>query len=188
MLFHLSAIALASEHHEGDAERVSLTLGADGAILTPEPELEAAAHMRLGVPIVPMISFDLAGRVTTSHEAYGEIYAGPAFHYARLTFAPSIGLETADTPLRVAGLLSWSDEHFESAFVLEYGGSGYWYSGLVNGWVQSFGFGAFAQCNDGLGPWVGLRLHPIELWTAALLYNAEDSAKHGMVLGLHWSH
>jgi len=187
LLSYFSVVTWASEHEAEHADHVSFLLGADGAVLIPETEIEAAAHARLDVPIVHSMSFALAGRVT-SHDTYGEIYAGPAFHYSRLTFAPSIGLETAEFPLRVAGSLGWTQEHFESLLVVEYGGSGYWYSVLMNGWMRSFGIGAFAQCNDGLGPWVGLRLHPLEFWTAALVYNAEDTTKHGMVLGLHWSH
>lgn len=164
--------ALAGDEKPPDAERVSAEFGIDGAMFVPSSETEATAHVLVTCPLVSHVGFSVSGRATT-REMYGEVYVGPQFRFGELELTPSIGVETSDSPLRVAAAAAWQSEHLAAHGVIEHGGSGLWYQTLAKAVFDPVGLGIFAQRYAGIGPWVGFERQHVGLWLAGL-YEPEE--------------
>ncbi len=183
LYFILVNLALAGDHDAESPRSMPVHLGIDATVSAPEIETEGMAHGQITFPVRKHIGLSFSGRATTAY--YGELYLGPAFRFEQFTFTPSIGLETADMPLRGAASADWANERFHLLGIIEHGGSGTWYHALSNIWLDPIGVGIFAQRFDGIGPWAALQSHHFQFWVAGL-YDPEDE-RLGGIAGLDWS-
>ena len=186
LLFDSAALA-ADDDHELPA-RVPVHVGVDAVTPVPEVEPGFAAHALVTDMVTPHFGLSFSTRLAVEESIYAEIYVGPTLRLGRhFMVTPSIGIESADMPLRGAGALAWTDHRFEAFGVFEYGGSGAWYMASANVWLKAIGVGAYAQRFDGLGPWLAVRFDHEHLvfWTAPV-YEPEE-ATAGIMAGFEFA-
>jgi hypothetical protein len=117
---------------------------------------------------------------------YGEAYIGPTWSpTAHFSLGIAGGLETADDPWRVMAYSMAGYRSLHLLGVVEYGGSGLWYKGVVSYAIGPVSIGAMAQRFDGLGPRIAVSRWNLELW-AAPLYDFEAKSPSALV-GLNWT-
>lgn len=134
------------------------------------------------VPVVEHLS--VSGTAVVA-PGYAEMYLGPTWSPMKiLSLGVAAGIETSDSPWRLAGTVTISHGKSWGIGIVEYGGSGLWYKGLV---TYSFGHvsvGAIAQRFDGIGPRIAGSYGGFEL-SVAPLYDSEAKAPKGL-LALSW--
>lgn len=189
-------VAWSEDHEPNDAEKPSPTpfhLGADASI---KPGF--AAHAIAGWIPLKHFGFNVCGRTAYEDEEgfYYEARGGPTFRFGRhgaWVVAPSFGFEHVDPEhetepwsWRSGAMVAYTEHAFEAVGVVEYGGAtGPWYSTTVNGWLHALGLGAYVQRDEGVGPWIGLRVrHAYSFWVAPVVQVPEDGqVGPGAVIG-----
>lgn len=144
-----------------------------------QPELKLIAD----APIVEHLSLSGTGIVAPG---YAEMYFGPTWHpTTSFSLGVAAGIETADEPWRVAATVTASRDKLGALAIVEYGGSGLWYKGVVSYSVGPVGVGVLAQRFAGVGPSITGRYHGVAL-SVAPLYDFEARAP-AMLVDVSWT-
>lgn len=117
----------------------------NGSVVTPNINIFSTRNITARASI---FAFSLTS------ENYSEAYAGVSYNLRPwLNIGAGLGLETADSPWRVASSL-WAGKGNTSLLVIyENGGSGYWYKAVVSHSVnQWFTIGVYMRRFIGVGP------------------------------------
>lgn len=198
IVFCVRSPAQASDHAEESAEKLSLTpfhFGADASI---KPGF--AAHAIFGWLPFKHFGFNTCGRTAYEEEGlYYEARVGPTLRFGKhgaFVAAPSFGFEQTEEllSLRTGAMLAFTEHDFETVATFEYGGAtGFWYSTILNGWLSisdksDFGAGAYAQGDEGFGPWFGGRFKHLSLWLAPVALFEDEQLTPGLVVGLELAH
>ena len=178
-------------------ERLSPTPFHLGADVSVKPGF--AAHAIAGWLPWRHYGLNVCGRTAYEQEEglYYEARGGPTFRFGKhgaWVVAPSFGFEHiqaehAEEPWswRTGTMLAYTQHDFETVGVLEFGGAtGLWYSMVLNGWIDisgqaAFGAGAYAQGDEGFGPWLGGRLGHLSLGLAPVVKFEDEELKPGLV-------
>ena len=111
--------------------------------------------------------WSISGFATIAGSGYAEVYFGPTWRPKKwLALSAGAGLETADSPWRVAGSFMATPGKNRLLLIGETGGTGLWYKALAYRELGSFGLGGIAQRFDGVGPFVGYHIWKLHAWGA----------------------
>jgi len=156
-------------------------LQADTAVAMVDGTLDERVKVLVEKPFNDKLSLSVFALLTP---AYGELIVGPTLHIQKLAINVSVGIETADMPLRGEVYVLWADERYTFLASVETGGSGPWYIGSAVRNIGHLTVGVLTQRFDGVGPRLGFTSHGFELWTAPM-YDYEDSSTN-IVSGISW--
>lgn len=97
---------------------------------------------------------------------YSEAYAGLTYAPAKwVELSGSLGLETANNPLRVAGSIWMGKGCWTILSIHEYGGSGFWYKSLgTYQTTKTTAMGLYGQRFVGVGPYAEKKFGKATLW------------------------
>ncbi|MFA5945767.1 MAG: hypothetical protein WC802_02570 [Patescibacteria group bacterium] len=157
-------------------------LQADTAVTLADGAVDERAKVLIDDPLNKKWSVSVFTLVTPN---YGELILGPTLHVNDFALTVSIGIETAEMPLRGEFSLYWAHRHLEVLISAETGGSGPWYVSFVKEHIGCLTVGILTQRFDGIGPRIGLATDRSEFWISPM-YDYEDGA-FNILAGLSWT-
>ncbi len=172
------ALFLLGSAFAGDA---FVQLQADTAVALADRVVDERVKVLIEKPLNEKVSLSV---FTLVSPAYGELIVGPTLHVQKLALNVSIGIETADMPLRGEVYILWANDRYTFLASAETGGSGPWYVGYAIRTIGHLTVGVLTQRFDGIGPRIGVTSHGFELWTSPM-YDYEDGTTN-IVSGISW--